>query len=109
MAKIWINKAMECLKQSLEPIPHEMNEIDWKEKLSPDNKKLCQHLSAFANYPDRGFMVFGIEDNTAKLKGITKEKAEEIVLKIRFRQCATKIFLYSFCRVEENMYFCCTL
>lgn len=82
MAKIWINKAMECLKQSLEPIPHEMNEIDWKEKLSPDNKKLCQHLSAFANYPDGGFMVFGIEDNTAKLKGITKEKAEEIVLKI---------------------------
>ncbi|MBO8465929.1 MAG: putative DNA binding domain-containing protein [Bacteroidetes bacterium] len=82
MSKIWINKAMECLKRSLEPIPHEMNEIDWKEKLSPDNKKLCQHLSAFANYPDGGFMVFGIEDNTAKLKGITKEKAEEIVLKI---------------------------
>ena len=45
MAKIWINKAMECLKQSLEPIPHEMNEIDWKEKLSPDNKKLFKIFS----------------------------------------------------------------
>lgn len=49
--KTWINRAIEYLKHSLEPIPQEINEIDWKEKLSPDNKKLCRHLSAFANHP----------------------------------------------------------
>jgi hypothetical protein len=39
MIKTWINKALEYLEHSLEPIPQEINEIDWKEKLSPDNKK----------------------------------------------------------------------
>jgi len=29
--------------------------------LSPDNTKPCRHLSAFANQPGGGFMVFGIE------------------------------------------------
>lgn len=32
--KTWINRAIEYLKHSLEPIPQEINEIDWKEKLS---------------------------------------------------------------------------
>ena len=82
MTKLWIKKAVEYLKQSLFPIPHELNEIDWKENLSPDNKRLCNHLSAFSNYPGGGFLVFGIEDTTAELKGITKENAEEIVLKL---------------------------
>ena len=82
MTKLWIKRAVEYLKQSLSPIPHELNEIDWKENLSPDNRRLCNHLSAFSNYPGGGFLVFGIEDTTAELKGITKENAEEIVLKL---------------------------
>ncbi len=82
MIKTWINKALEYLEHSLEPIPQEINEIDWKEKLSPDNKKLCRHLSAFANHPGGGFLVFGIEDATAKLVGITKDASEQIVQKL---------------------------
>ncbi len=27
--KTWINRAIEYLKHSLEPIPQEINEIDW--------------------------------------------------------------------------------
>jgi ATP-dependent DNA helicase RecG len=56
--------------------------LDWKESLSPDNAKLCKHLSAFANHPGGGFMVFGIENKTAKLLGVTKEETELIVQKL---------------------------
>ena len=80
--KTWINRAIEYLKHSLEPIPQEINEIDWKEKLSPDNKKLCRHLSAFANHPWGGFLVFGIEDTKAHLIGVTKEQSEQIIQKL---------------------------
>ena len=62
MIKNWIQKALDLLAHSLTPIPQELNELDWKEELSPDNAKLSRHLSAFANQPGGGFMVFGIED-----------------------------------------------
>jgi Predicted transcriptional regulator containing an HTH domain and an uncharacterized domain shared with the mammalian protein Schlafen len=82
MIKSWIEKAIEYLEHSLTPIPQEINEIDWKEELSPNNKKLCRHLSAFANHPGGGFLVFGIKDDTAKLIGITQEQAETIMQKL---------------------------
>lgn len=82
MIKKWIDKAIEYLEHSLHPVPQEINEIDWKEKLSPDNKKLCRHLSAFANHPGGGFLVFGIEDSSANLVGVTKEQAEQVVQKL---------------------------
>ena len=41
MIKNWIQKAIEYLEHSLNPIPQEINEIDWKEGLSPNNRKLC--------------------------------------------------------------------
>ena len=59
--KKWINRAFALLENSLYPIPQELNELDWKESLSPNNDKLTRHLSAFANLPGGGFMVFGIE------------------------------------------------
>jgi hypothetical protein len=34
MSKHWIAHALESLKLSLEPVPHEMNELDWKVALS---------------------------------------------------------------------------
>lgn len=82
MTKPWINKALEYLQHSLEPIPQEINELDWKSTLSPDNKKLSRHLSAFANHPGGGFLVFGIEDKTANLIGINKETSEQIIQKL---------------------------
>ena len=56
--------------------------MDWKENISPDNRKICKHLSAFANHPGGGFLVFGIEDKSASLVGVTKEQAELIMQKI---------------------------
>ena len=60
--KAWMPKAMELLKVSLEPPRHELNELDWKAAMSPDKKRLTEHLSAFANQPGGGFMVYGIDD-----------------------------------------------
>ncbi len=80
--KNWIPKAVEYLEQSLGKVPTELNEIDWKETLSPNNSKLCQHLSAYANLPGGGFLVFGVDNKQAALIGITQAKASEIVEKL---------------------------
>src|SRR5690606_16244015 len=77
--KNWINKAIAYLDKSLGKIPTELNEIDWKADLSPKNDKLCQHISAFANMPGGGFLVFGIDNKTANIIGIDKHKADNIV------------------------------
>lgn len=78
----WINRALALLDKSLNPIAQELNELDWKEDLSPNNAKLSKHISAFANLPGGGFLVFGIENKIGKLVGITQEKAELIVQKL---------------------------
>jgi ATP-dependent DNA helicase RecG len=79
MIKNWIKKAVEFLDSSLNPVPQELNELDWKEELSPQNDKLTRHLSAFANQPGGGFLVFGIENKTGAVKGITKKQADIII------------------------------
>ena len=45
--KHWIKNAIKYLDLSLGTIPQELNELDWKETLSPNNDKLCKHISAF--------------------------------------------------------------
>lgn len=82
MIKIWIHKAIDFLEHSLKPIPQELNELDWKEELSPNNKKLSGHISAFANQPGGGFLVFGIENKTGTVKGVNQADAEVIVQKL---------------------------
>jgi predicted HTH transcriptional regulator len=77
--KSWTKKAIELLQKSLGIIPQELNELDWKEDLSPKNDKLCKHISAFANYPGGGYMVFGVNDKKANLVGIDRTKAQLIV------------------------------
>lgn len=77
--KLWMNKAIALLDRSLGKVRQELNELDWKEDLSPNNKKLCQHLSAFANHPGGGFLVFGVEDKTGQVIGVTQKKADNIV------------------------------
>jgi ATP-dependent DNA helicase RecG len=59
--KAWAAKALGLLKASLEPPKHELNELDWKAALSPDKKRLTEHLSAFANQPGGGYLVFGVD------------------------------------------------
>ena len=45
----WKEKAIKILKDSLYPIPSELNELDWKNGLSDRTDCLVQHLSVFAN------------------------------------------------------------
>ena len=68
-------KANSLLQASLVPPKHELNELDWKAALSPDKKRLAEHLSAFANYPAGGFLVYGV-GNSGKPAGITQEEIQ---------------------------------
>jgi len=77
--KNWINTAIAYLDKSLGKIPSELNEIDWKIMLSPNNDKLCKHIAAFANLPGGGFLAFGVDDNTGKVLGISKAEADSIL------------------------------
>ena len=61
--KAWLDKAKELLEASLKPPRHELNELDWKTAISQDKKRLTEHLSAFANYPGGGFLVFGVDQS----------------------------------------------
>jgi len=80
--KSWINTAKEYLRKSLDPIPQELNELDWKEFLSSNKEKLAQHISAFANHAGGGYLVFGIENSTAEIKGVDREDVNTIVDKL---------------------------
>lgn len=76
--KTWVSKALNLLAASLEPPKHELNEIDWKAALSPDKKRLTEHLSALANQPGGGNLVFGV-DNSGTPVGIEEEAIEKTV------------------------------
>lgn len=75
--KPWMTKALDLLSASLEPPHHELNELDWKAALSPDKKRLTEHLSAFANLPGGGYLVFGI-DASGTAVGITQAEIEKV-------------------------------
>ena len=73
--KTWLIKAVSLLGESLNPPKTELNELDWKAALSPDKKRLTEHLSAFANHPGGGFMVYGI-DNAGVPQGVHAKTVE---------------------------------
>jgi predicted HTH transcriptional regulator len=75
--KPWMAKALDLLRASLEPPQHELNELDWKAVLSPDKKRLTEHLSAFANLPGGGYLVFGV-DGTGQPVGVSQAEVEKI-------------------------------
>lgn len=79
--KKWEDKAKELLKNTLSPLPHEMNEIDWKVDISENGEKVARHLSAFSNYSGGGFLVFGISNN-GEIVGLGKNECDEIVKKL---------------------------
>ena len=76
--KAWMTKALELLRASLEPPKHELNELDWKAALSPDKKRLTEHLSSFANQPGGGYLVFGV-DSAGKPSGVDEKTIETTV------------------------------
>ena len=77
-SKHWITRALLCLEESLSPVPHESNEIDWKVSLSDRKERLSEHLMAFANHANGGFLVFGVGDEDAHLEAISQESVAEI-------------------------------
>lgn len=74
----WTERAIELLKDSLEPVPCELNEIDWKSGLSSKTDRLAQHISAFANHLCGGILVYGV-NNDGSLFSVSKEQIDEIV------------------------------
>jgi predicted HTH transcriptional regulator len=80
--KSWISKALKLLENSLVPIPQELNELDWKEDISTNNTKITHHISAFANYPGGGYLVYGIQSKTGKIIGIDQNTVKLVIEKI---------------------------
>lgn len=79
--KPWTERAINLLKQTLSSVNIELNDLDWKEKLSPNSERLAEHLSAFSNNTNGGFLVFGVT-NDAQILGVTTEETNNIVGKI---------------------------
>lgn len=77
----WIETARQILHRSLKPVPQELNEIDWKTDISNKPEKLAQHISAYANTPNGGYLVYGITDEGVPFS-LQKGKMDEIVKKI---------------------------
>lgn len=77
--KLWLNHALDCLRNSLQLVPHETNELDWKVSLSDDKNRLIEHLIGFANHTNGGFLVFGISNADARLTGIDQAEADTIM------------------------------
>lgn len=75
--KRWIAGVLDGLAQSLRPVPHEVNELDWKARLSDQRDRLAEHLMAFANHPNGGSLVFGVA-NSGELVGIGQAEVAQI-------------------------------
>ena len=76
--KHWIAAALNCLEQSLCPVPHEVNELDWKASLSTHKDRLAEHLMAFANHANGGSLVFGVADS-GELVGVNQSEVAQTV------------------------------
>lgn len=74
----WKKNAINVLKDSLFPVPIELNEIDWKSGLSPKTDRLAQHISAFANQSNGGILVFGVNNDGTHFS-ISKDDADRII------------------------------
>lgn len=74
----WKEKAIKILKDSLYPIPSELNELDWKSGLSNKSERLAQHISAFANMKGGGILVYGVH-NDGTCFNMEKEETDKII------------------------------
>ncbi len=79
--KEWHEKAQSYLKKSLNPLPQELNEIDWKVDISEKGDRVARHLSAFSNYSSGGFIVFGVDNDGYKI-GVDNTICTDIIKKM---------------------------
>jgi predicted HTH transcriptional regulator len=91
----WKERAEKVLNDSLFPVPSELNELDWKIGLSPKTDRIAEHISAFANQRDGGFIVFGIGNPGAPLNDI--KRLIDLPPKSRNETLANTMFLLKFC------------
>lgn len=77
----WKDSAIKILRDSLYPIPNELNELDWKSGLSDKTERMAQHLSAFANLNGGGLLVFGVHDDGTCFS-MNKAEIDKIVQKL---------------------------
>lgn len=75
--KYWIAAVLHDLEQSLDPVPHEVNELDWKATLSDHKDRLAEHLMAFSNHANGGSLVFGVA-NSGQLVGLDQDAVAQI-------------------------------
>jgi len=68
----------ELLHRSFNPVPVELNELDWKSNLSDNSERLTHHLSAFSNQSLGGFLVFGINPGGFP-EALSKTEGDEII------------------------------
>lgn len=80
-AMSWKSKALDILKESLYPIPRELNDLDWKSDISANGKRLAEHVCAFCNHPGGGLFAYGI-NNDATFATLNREKIEDITTKL---------------------------
>ena len=59
-------------------MPQEVNELDWKTRLSENSVRLAEPLMAFANHPGGGTLVFGVDDD-GKPHGMAAAEVSTIV------------------------------
>lgn len=77
----WRDKAVSLLRDSLYPVPQELNAIDWKSSLSDKSDRLAQHVCAFANTTGGGYLAFGVNDD-ATFTPLAKDEIEAVVTKL---------------------------
>ncbi|MBQ5776599.1 MAG: putative DNA binding domain-containing protein [Bacteroidaceae bacterium] len=77
----WKDNAINILKESLYPVPSELNELDWKSGLSCKTERLAQHISAFANNKGGGMLVYGVNDD-GTIFSPTQEEMDQIIRKL---------------------------
>ena len=81
-AKHWIPEALRGLTESLVPVPHEINEIDWIARLSDNSARLVEHLMAFANRPGGGTLVFRVDARGAESGAEAHENLQPFVIAV---------------------------
>ena len=76
----WVETALQVLIKCLNPVPVELNEMDWKSGLSDKTERLAQHISAFANHSGGGYLAFGIS-NSGNSAPLTKNEMDVVIQK----------------------------
>lgn len=73
----WLAEAKRLLARGLAAGSFEDDRIEWKQVLPAGEQKPAKHLSAFANTPGGGYLVFGVA-NDGEIKGLDAAHADAV-------------------------------